>query len=300
MILYRPVGLQELQLISGSGFRAFPPRRADQPFFYPVLEREYAEQIARDWNTKDEGSGFAGFVTQFEIPDTTAAQYPIRTVGAREHRELWVPAEDLLVFNLRIVGPIQVIDAYTGLGFSGAIDPVSKLPMPAPPGGELRVVYRLQADTERVAAIQRATLTTEHSGIEPTHGLVGSDEWWRNIETGRLPLQTLRGTISRVYMASMNDWPEFEVRSESGELSKWTRESSTADLDQAYAPGRTVEIDYVVQRHRPKSFDGGSETQVVVAVRIAVEPRVAGDRPCARPLNEITLGGPAQGTGGDS
>ena len=83
MILYRPVGLHELHLISGSGFRAFPPRRADQPFFYPVLERVYAQQIARDWNTKDEGSGFAGFVTQFEIPDAVASHYPVKTVGGR-------------------------------------------------------------------------------------------------------------------------------------------------------------------------------------------------------------------------
>jgi hypothetical protein len=134
VILYRPVGLQELHLIAGSGFRAFPPRLPEQPFFYPVLERDYAQQIARDWNTKDEGSGFAGFVTQFEIPDATASQYPIQTVGARQHRELWVPAGDLLEFNLRIVGGIQVIDAYTGPGFSGTIDPVSKLPMPGPPG----------------------------------------------------------------------------------------------------------------------------------------------------------------------
>jgi hypothetical protein len=275
MVLYRPVGLHELHLISGSGFRAFPPRRAEQPIFYPVLEREYAQQIARDWNTKDEGSGFAGFVTQFEVPDETAGRYPIHTVGAREHRELWVPAGDLLQFNLRIAGRIHVVDAYTGPGYRGTIDPVSKLPVPPLPGGEFQAVYRLRDDTARVSAIQRATLTTDHAGIEPTHGLVGSDEWWRNLETGRLLLQTVRGTIERVYMASMNDWPEFEVRADTGDLSRWTRESNTAELDRAYAPGRLVEVDYVIQRHRPKSFDGGAKTKVVVAIRVAAEPGVA-------------------------
>jgi hypothetical protein len=277
VILYRPVGLHELHLISGSRFRAFPPRRADQPIFYPVLERAYAQQIARDWNAKDEGSGFAGFVTQFEVPDDIAGRYPVQTVGAREHRELWIPAGDLLEFNLRIAGGIHVVDAYTGPGFRGTIDPVSKLPVPPLPGGEFQIVYRFRDDTERVSAIQRATLTTDHAGIEPTHGLVGSDEWWRNIETGRLPLQTVRGTISRVYMASMNDWPEFEVRADAGELSRWTRESNTADLGRAYAPGRLVEVDYVIQKHRPKSFDGGAETEVVVAIRVAAEPAVAAD-----------------------
>ena len=49
-----------------SGYREFPPRLPEQPFFYPVLNEDYATQIARDWNTKDERSGFAGYVLRFE------------------------------------------------------------------------------------------------------------------------------------------------------------------------------------------------------------------------------------------
>ena len=63
MILYRPVGLQELRLIADADYRAFPPRLPEQPIFYPVLNIEYARQIARDWNTKS--SSFVGFVTRF-------------------------------------------------------------------------------------------------------------------------------------------------------------------------------------------------------------------------------------------
>lgn len=278
MILYRPVGLRELHLIAGSGFHRFPPRLSHQPFFYPVLERSYAQQIARDWNAKDDESGFAGFVTEFEVPDAVASRYPVQKVGSHEHRELWVPAADLLEFNLRIIGTIRVVDAFAGPGFKGTIDPVSKLPVPPTPSQQLRVVYRLQDDHEQIAAVQRATLTTETSGIETTHGLLGSDAWWRNIETGKLPLHTLRGTISRVYLASMNDWPEFEVRSETGELSQWTRQSSSPELARAYAPGQPVGIDYVLQRRRVKAFDGGAETKVVIAIRVAGETSSAADR----------------------
>lgn len=60
--LYRPVGRKELELIRAAEFRAFPPRMPAQPFFYPVLNEEYATRIARDWNTKDEASGFEGYV----------------------------------------------------------------------------------------------------------------------------------------------------------------------------------------------------------------------------------------------
>lgn len=71
MKLYRPVGLKELQLIVESGFTAFPPRLAQQPIFYPVLNFTYAEQIAERWNTTDALSGYVGFVTEFEVNDAS-------------------------------------------------------------------------------------------------------------------------------------------------------------------------------------------------------------------------------------
>jgi len=43
--LYRPVGRPELELIRANKFRAFPPRLAGQPYFYPVLTEEYAVQM---------------------------------------------------------------------------------------------------------------------------------------------------------------------------------------------------------------------------------------------------------------
>ncbi len=56
MILYRPVGEQELALIRESGYTAFPPRLPEQPIFYPVLNEQYAAEIAGKWNTKDPAS----------------------------------------------------------------------------------------------------------------------------------------------------------------------------------------------------------------------------------------------------
>ena len=39
MILYRPVGEQELALIRESKYTAFPPRLPEQPIFYPEIGR---------------------------------------------------------------------------------------------------------------------------------------------------------------------------------------------------------------------------------------------------------------------
>ena len=110
--LYRPVGGKEHALIAASGFAAFPPRLFWQPIFYPVLAEAYATGIARDWNTKDEASGFVGYVTRFRVRADYLAQFEVHTVGSREHREYWIPAAGLPAFNAAIVGPIEVVAEY--------------------------------------------------------------------------------------------------------------------------------------------------------------------------------------------
>jgi hypothetical protein len=111
--LYRPVGQAELDLVAASGYRAFPPRLPEQPIFYPVLTREYAEQIARDWNTKDERSGFVGYVTQFAVDADYLNRFEVKKVGGKDHLEYWIPAAELEEFNRHICGKILVIQKFS-------------------------------------------------------------------------------------------------------------------------------------------------------------------------------------------
>jgi hypothetical protein len=111
LTLYRPVGGSELALIEASGWRAFPPRLPEQPIFYPVLEEDYATQIARDWNTRDGGTGY---VLRFQVEAEYIAQFPVQTAGARIHREYWIPAEELAEFNRHIEGLIEVVSKFGG------------------------------------------------------------------------------------------------------------------------------------------------------------------------------------------
>jgi hypothetical protein len=119
--LFRPIGLHELALIWDSRMREFPPRLPHQPIFYPVANFEYAMQIARGWNTKDESSGFAGFVTRFAVPTSYLARFEPHTVGSSLHVEYWIPAEQLSEFNASIQGLISVEGAYFGKGFKGCV-----------------------------------------------------------------------------------------------------------------------------------------------------------------------------------
>ena len=107
--LYRPVGQSELALIEQSGWKKFPSRLPEQPIFYPVMNEEYAIQIARDWNVATSGSGF---VTKFAVKSDYLKKYEVQNVGGQIHNELWIPAEDLEEFNNNIVGQIEVTKSF--------------------------------------------------------------------------------------------------------------------------------------------------------------------------------------------
>ena len=77
-----------------------------------MLSFAYAEKIARDWNSTRSAPDNLGFVTRFEINAETAARYPIQEAGGQDHKELWVPAEELPAFNEGILGLIEVVARY--------------------------------------------------------------------------------------------------------------------------------------------------------------------------------------------
>lgn len=112
MVLFRPVNSAELKLIEQSNYKAFPPRLPEQPIFYPVLNREYACEIAEKWNVKS-SIDHKGFVLQFEVDDEYCSQFEIHTVGSSRHQELWIPAEELENFNRHIIGEIKVIAIFS-------------------------------------------------------------------------------------------------------------------------------------------------------------------------------------------
>lgn len=106
VVLYRPTGSAEMELLAKNGMRRWPPRLPEQPIFYPVTNEQYAREIAERWNLAEEP---VAYVTRFRVRVDAVAHYAVQTVGARHHAELWVPAEELDRLNDGIVGPIEVV-----------------------------------------------------------------------------------------------------------------------------------------------------------------------------------------------
>ena len=111
--LFRPVGEKEFILIEQSNFKKFPPRLPEQPIFYPVLNIQYATEIATKWNRKDVHSNFIGYVLKFNIKDVYISKFQVQTVGKSYHQEYWIPSEELDEFNNNIIGVISLVEKYT-------------------------------------------------------------------------------------------------------------------------------------------------------------------------------------------
>jgi hypothetical protein len=105
IILYRPVGPGEMELIERDKFLKFPPRLRGQPFFYPVCNKKYAKEINR-WNVEQFG---IGYITKFRVLISFLAGYQKQIVGNKSHEEYWIYADDMGDFNASIVGEIEVV-----------------------------------------------------------------------------------------------------------------------------------------------------------------------------------------------
>ena len=78
-----------------------------------MTNKEYAAQIARDWNAKHSEDRL-GYVTCFRIQRVFIERFERQVVGGRQHAEYWIPAEELSSLNENIVGKIEVIAKFEG------------------------------------------------------------------------------------------------------------------------------------------------------------------------------------------
>ena len=102
MRLYRPVGQAELDLIARTNYKEYPPRLPEQPIFYPVLNEKYAREIAEKWNKKSADSGYAGYVTTFEIDDAMASFSVDFKYSPFENKSILKPDVDFALQSLSV------------------------------------------------------------------------------------------------------------------------------------------------------------------------------------------------------
>ena len=132
----------------------------------------------------------------------------------------------------------------------------------------MKIVYRLREDKRIIQLIQDASLHRDDAGLKQTHGLFGSKVWWEHTEDGTLPVITIRGVITRVFMSGHNDWLEFEMTTDTGEKLRWTRKANGSGRDDDYKVDHKVEVDYAIQKFKKVCRALGEDSHCVLAIRI--------------------------------
>jgi hypothetical protein len=62
--------------------------------------------------TRDERSGFVGYVLRFRVRKSFLDEYPIRIAGNSDHQEYWIPAADLDLLNENLLGTIELVKKF--------------------------------------------------------------------------------------------------------------------------------------------------------------------------------------------
>ncbi|WP_199236504.1 hypothetical protein [Ramlibacter sp. WS9] len=146
----------------------------------------------------------------------------------------------------------------------------------------MKVVYRLAdelaSDPKQVALAQQLTLDASrpYMGLKGTHGLFGSEEWWKSVERGLIQKWRVSGIIRRAFVAGQD--PEepinaVDIQLESGEM---VTEGiyATDSRDQAlFAVGHQMDIVYVLDELKaPVRGDGRSHADIPLEVSVSSEP----------------------------
>lgn len=92
-------------------------------------------------------------------------------------------------------------------------------------------------------------------------GIIGSNQWWVAIESGKIPITSLLGKISNVYRTGHNDFPQFDL-DVNGKATSWEQYGNP----QYYQVGNMLKIVYVTQELKKPIKGIGNNSRVVISV----------------------------------
>ncbi len=131
-------------------------------------------------------------------------------------------------------------------------------------------IYNLKMDKRWIDLVQNASLHRDDCGLTTEPALFGTPEWWSFVGTEKLPVHTVEGVITRVYMSGHNDFPEFEV-DDGTEMMRWERRGE----DSAFTVGRRVRIRYVEMAFKRPIRGLGKRSKDVLTIEVDELTRTA-------------------------
>jgi hypothetical protein len=134
--------------------------------------------------------------------------------------------------------------------------------------GFMKTVYDLRNDSEGIKHMQSGSLDAGAVGLRVTHGLVGSTEWWTQIQNGALQLHSVQGVISGFWPGQGGGGSaEFELKHSDGSKSMWLCELEPDSAKHIFRIGGKALVKFVFQESK-SAFNGTHETKVTVSIAV--------------------------------
>lgn len=139
----------------------------------------------------------------------------------------------------------------------------------------------LETDLQRVQLTQALTLNADKPlmGLNGTHGLFGSGEWWESIRNGRMKTTTVRGIIDSTYFAGQDSrWGDqvnsFTAKLDDGTVINEGIYANNKSDKKLFSAGAVVFVAYAFDElKRQPAPDGGTNySKVVLEMAVSVRP----------------------------
>lgn len=163
---------------------------------------------------------------------------------------------------------------------------------------EMRCVYSLARDLElnprKAELAQKLTLDPARPtmGLKGTCGLFGSEDWWRNVDSGKLAAKRVAGVIVDAYVAGQDlteNINTVDVEGEDGAVrSVGIYVNNPLDVS-LFKVGADVEIVYVLDELK-SSIDGRAEyLEIALEMFVSVDQKFMAGPARGRPPLKIPL-----------
>lgn len=133
----------------------------------------------------------------------------------------------------------------------------------------------LEKNPDRISLTQALTLNRDkpQMGLRGSHGLFGSAEWWRNIESGSIKTLRISGIIKEAYFAGQGETGKnnmIDLITEAGEQeSVGIYLNNPADVS-FFKNGHSVEIEYALDELKQTNPDGSPKySRVTLNMRVS-------------------------------
>lgn len=136
----------------------------------------------------------------------------------------------------------------------------------------------LKHDRQRVKLAQELTLDSSRPlmGLKGTRGLFASDEWWANIQEGKIPLSFISGVIKRAYIAGQDEGGvnnTVDLILDDGSVTPVGIYTNNINDVSLFSPGCMVHVVYALDELKRQPGRDGGVNYSKVALEMAVSDK---------------------------